>query len=125
MTEQDAPQEAYVRPLYRFGIIPSFDERLVELASLAESEEWDYKHTSTDRTMPILYNYVHFTFQRLEEQGKIVVSPDTEHVCWNTGLVTTNQESVYALYDQNLKRNEERQPPWHFRRFFVGGVSSN
>lgn len=105
------------RRLYDFAIVPSMDERLDELAQIAEPEDWDYKSTPDSHKFPVLYYYLHYTFDRVEFQKKIVASPDDEHACWNTGLVTPYQEPIFALFDQNLKRADPNQPPWHFRKF--------
>lgn len=107
------------RPLYRFAIIPGLPEKLATLAELAEPEEWNYRHTPSDHALPILFNYLHHTFDRLEEEEKLVISSDGEHTCWNTGLVTAHQEPLFALCDRNLFPNDPR--PWHFREFIRKG----
>lgn len=103
------------RPLYRFAIIPNMTEQLGTLAALAEPEDWNYRHTPDDHAFPILFNYLHHTFDRLEEEGKIAVSKDGEHACWNSGLVTAHQEPIFLLFDRNLFTGDPR--PWHFREF--------
>jgi hypothetical protein len=107
------------RPLYRFAIIPNVSERLGALAALAEPEDWNYRHTHDDRPFPILFNYLHRSFDRLEEEGKIAVSADREHACWNSGLVTIHQEPIFLLFDRNLFPDDAR--PWHFRDFVRRG----
>jgi hypothetical protein len=94
-------------------------EKLEMLARLAESEEWGYRHTPTEHPFPVLFNYLHHTFERLAEEGKIGVTQDEEHACWNTGLVTVHQEPIYALFDRNLFDDDERM--WHFRSFVRKG----
>lgn len=56
------------RPLYRFAIIPDVQEQLHRLAALAEPEDWNYRHTPSDHELPILFNYLHYTFERIEEE---------------------------------------------------------
>ncbi len=104
------------RPLYRFAIVPNLPEQLTRLAALAEPEGWNYRHTPSDHNLPVLFNYLHHTFERLEEEGTIAVSRDREHSCWNTGLVTVHQEPIYALLDRNLFPNDSR--PCHLRDFY-------
>ena len=70
-------------------------------ADLVEPEEWNYQHTPTQHPMPILYNYLHYTYRRLAEENKIAVSDDGKYIAFNTGLVTPNQEPVFALSDHN------------------------
>lgn len=82
-----------------------------KLAELAEPEEWDYQNTAAPHHRPILYNYIKYTYKRLSEEEKIEISQDAEWTCFNAGLVTPNQEPIYALFDRN--RIPERQP-WHF-----------
>ena len=109
--------EQNIASLREFAIVPGIQDKLVELEGLAEAEEWNYKHTETTFERPILYNYLQRNFARLSEQGRIEESPDGEHVCLNTGLVTVHQEPIFMLFDRNLKYGQEDQPPWHFRHF--------
>lgn len=108
---------AHEESLREFAIVPSLSEQTGTLAELAEPEEWNYKHTPTTFERPILYNYLQRTYTRVAEQGRIALSSDDEHACWNTGLVTVHQEPIFMLFDKNLKRGQPDQPPWHFRKF--------
>jgi len=36
------------RPLYRFAIVPNMPDQLPWLAALAESEDWNYRHTPSE-----------------------------------------------------------------------------
>lgn len=110
------PEETTIG-LRDFAIVPAIHDQLEALDAMAEKEDWNYKNTPTAYQRPILYNYIQRTFSRVHEQNKIASTPDNEHACWNTGLVTEHQEPIYVLLDQNLKRGQEGQPPWHFRRF--------
>jgi hypothetical protein len=94
-------------------------EKLAVLAELAEPEDWNYRHTSSEHGFPILYSYLHRTFERVEEEGKVAVSADGEHACWNSGLVTIHQEPIFLLFDRNLFANDDRA--WHFRSFVRRG----
>jgi uncharacterized protein DUF3825 len=89
--------------------------RLPRLAELAEPEDWNYRHTTSDHPFPILFNYLHHTFDRVNEEGKVAISGDGEHACWNSGLVTVHQEPIFLLFDRNLFSDDTR--PWHFRDF--------
>src|SRR5437899_515384 len=102
------------RPLFRFAIIPGMPDQLRRLVELAEPEDWNYRHTPSDHEFPILYNYLHYTFERVEEEGKIATSRDQQHACWNSGLVTVHQEPIYLLFDRNLFPDDARR--WHFRK---------
>lgn len=108
--------EAKRPSLFEFAYFPGMEDRLDELAELAEPEEWEYKNTESDRSKPILFSYIQHTYIRLGEENKdarkIVVSDDKQWATFNTGLVTPNQEPIYGLFDKN--QNPDRQP-WHFK----------
>lgn len=99
--------------LFDLVFIPRMDDRLNELAGLAEPEEWNYQQTRSDHQTPILYNYLHYTYSRLAEERKVVVSDDGQLITFNTGLVTANQEPIFALSDHNHLPNATQ--PWHFQ----------
>ena len=113
MTHTD-PYE-FPENFYDFAFMPRFEEHLDTLASMAEPEEWNYQNTPSDRPKPILRNYLRYTYKRIAEEKKIVVTPDEENACWNTGLVTPNQESIYILFEKNLF--DDRTTYWHFSGF--------
>src|SRR5580658_1982345 len=87
---------------------PHMDEKLDDLAALAEPETWDYQHTPSDHNKPILFNYLRYTYGRLADEGKIVVSDDGQFIAFNTGLVTEHQEPLYLLANQNRFPNAEQ-----------------
>lgn len=57
-------------PLERFAFLASFERKLQSLAAMAP-EDWNYKYTKTRHPLPILYSYIHYTFQRVQEEKKI------------------------------------------------------
>ena len=101
--------------LFDLIFIPHIDDRLEELAGLAEKEEWSYHRTHSDHLKPILYNYIHYTYKRLAEEGKIAVSDDAQFIAFNTGLVTPNQEPLYALSNHN--HLPDARQLWHFQEW--------
>lgn len=78
------------------------------LAELAEPEAWDYAETESANDFPILDSYLKYTFLRIHETTGITVSANGNFSCFNTGLVTKNQESIYAF----LKKGDEGSRPW-------------
>jgi cold shock CspA family protein len=75
---------------------------LKALADLAETEPWEYSHASSTEPLPILHSYLRYTFQRLEEMPNgIAISNDKKAAAINTGLVTPNQEEIYAMFAPN------------------------
>lgn len=82
--------------LLEFAYLGKIDEFLQKLDDLAMDEKWNYTKTPNDRPYPILLNYLNHTFMRLREQNKIITSGD--HCVFNTGLVTENQQEVFAVF---------------------------
>jgi hypothetical protein len=97
--------------LFDLAYFPAMDDKLDDLADLAEPESWDYQHTPTEHHKPILYNYLQYTYKRLADEDKLAESDDGTSLAFNTGLVTPNQEPLFAFFSQN--RNEGQQP-WFF-----------
>lgn len=67
------------------------------LAELAEDEKWSF---SRDEKKPfrILENYIEFTYNRLEEENKMLVSSEGKKMCMNTGLLTKYRQEIVALF---------------------------
>jgi len=107
-------------PLDKFAVLPGFEERLQELAALAQPEDWNYKHTPSKRPLPILHSFIHYTFRRLQEEGKITFSEDPKTnqrlACVNTGLVTKFFEPLFAAFHEN--RTPGADSPWVLIGFF-------
>ena len=49
--------------MYDFAYVHNIDDRLEELAALAEDEDWEYKHLPPEHSKPILYYYFHYTYE--------------------------------------------------------------
>jgi len=107
--------------LFDLAFIPRMDEKLQELAALAEPEEWAYHHGGSVHPKPNLYNYLLYTYKRLAEEEKIAISGDGQELTFNTGLVTPNQEPIFALFNQNRWPNAPQ--PWHFHAWVRKGHS--
>lgn len=103
-----------VYPLFQFAFISDLDSRLQRLADLAEKEDWNYRHTPSARPMPILFSYLHYTFSRLQEECKVVCLPD--RACFNTGLVTPNQEEICAYFEPHQNPSPDG-PAWYLKDF--------
>jgi len=104
---------------YDFVLMPRFDDNIEYLKGMAEDEDWDYKHTSSTKPYPILRNYIVYTYQRIAEEKKIAITKDEEFACWNTGLITPNQEPIYIFFEKNKLDNSK--PYWHFKKFVRRG----
>lgn len=91
---------------------------LDQLAAMAQKEDWNYKRNRPDRTHPVLFGYIMYTFDRLIEEKKIATSVNAEGLniaCGNTGLVTDKQEEIFAYFTE-LKRSTLPQK-WVLRDF--------
>ena len=95
--------------LYDFAWFSDFNNSISELKSLAMDELWDYKLKPTSK-LPILINYVNHTFSKILEENKIEIFSD--FACFNIGLVTENQEEIYAYFQKNKRPNTTI--PWYF-----------
>ena len=99
--------------IFDLMFIPEINEKMDELQELAEDENWNYQRTESEHHLPILFNYIQYTYRRLAEEDKIVVSDNGQNLTFNTGLVTSNQEPIFAYCNTN--RNEEASQPWFFQ----------
>ena len=114
----DAPGGLWPDDLFNFAYIPSMDEQLGSLSGFAEPEDWGYQNTPTEHPYPILFNYIRYTYRRVAEEQKIAITEDGQFSCFNTGLVTANEESLYAAFETNRKEGAQ---PWFFRNWFRRG----
>jgi cold shock CspA family protein len=86
------------------------------LAGLAESEDWNYPIHPAKDPFVILRSYLKYTFLRLHElPDHLVYSPDGGALAFNTGLVTSFQEHIFALFRR--RPDGELGPPWVLRGF--------
>lgn len=97
-----------------FAFMPKYETDIEDLAQLAEPEDWEYTHTQSVSQLPILENYIRYTYKRIAEEKKVGVTKDEEYACWNTGLITAHQEPIYILFNKNRLGNG---PYWHFWKF--------
>jgi len=95
-----------------FGMI--FEKHIQNLADMVEREDWNYKYSENPGDNPILVNYIKYTFQRLMEEEKIAKSKDGENCCFDSGLMTKNQEPIYAVFRKNKKPDKEE---WFFSQW--------
>jgi len=101
--------------LLEYAWIFEFYRRIAELKDMAMPENWDYLRNPTGK-QPILVNYIKHTFSKLLEEGKILEQGG--YSLFNTGLVTPNQEEIYAFFQENKKKDNQ---PW----FFIGWRKSS
>lgn len=80
------------------GSRDQFNDKLRILANLAEQEKWTFVKIESEDPYRILRNYIAFTYNRLEEEGKFIISND--HMCFNTGLLTEYNQEIIALFSK-------------------------
>lgn len=101
---------------------------LQKLAGLALEEKWYYGNEpgQEQESLPILYNYLAYTFKRLSFEKKVLLATDPErneeYAAFNTGLVDRKYEYIYALFKENAKYNYS--PYWYLLDFVVAGEDS-
>ena len=106
-------------PLYEYAYIgsspseteeASVEHTLKSLKELAMKEKWEYNKAENKYPLPILHNYLMHTFIRVQEQDKIAEKENFS--CFNTGLVTENQEEIFMFFRKNKVKNS-----WSFVEF--------
>lgn len=85
------------------------------LAKMAQPEIWTYKKIKATDPYRILRNYICFTYNRLDEENKILTSEDGEYRCMNTGLLTVYNQEIIALFK---KSGVEGGLQWYLVGFF-------
>ena len=135
-----AEQERLPRNLFDFAWFEPGQNPFIRLADMAEKEEWNYTRISEENIYPdehqgpnendhqsktqypILHRYIKGTYARLAEEGKIAFSENDEHACFDTGLVTSDQEPIYAFFDINTRwRTNQSDLKWYFREWLRSG----
>lgn len=100
-------------PLERFAILSKFEDKLADLATLAQREEWEYREHASPHPLPVLWSFIHYTFKRLKVEGKIAETVDEDRgqrlACFNTNLVTHNFETIYAAFHENAHEAEDEK----------------
>lgn len=109
--------------LLSFADFCRIDDSLAFLANtLALKETWDYSNPEkefregnamAEFNYPILINYLEHTYRKLVAEDKLVYTDGGQFCCFNTGLVTTNLEEIFALFE----RNRLPQVPYFFKAF--------
>lgn len=96
---------------------PGADEALAALAAKAAPENWDDGSQAPGR-LPVLHNYIQYTFRRLHDEGKIVEAADVgaPAMAFNTGLYTPTWQAIYGCFRQNPNPGKQ---PWVFSGWYT------
>lgn len=118
---------------YPLELFSDFADLALSLKTLAtapylaetKNEYWDYIIKPTNG-YPVLFSYLNQTFSRIELQDKILYSKSRdgkeEFAYFNTGLVTKEQDEIYAYFTKNERYQELKDwglsiPKWEFLEF--------
>jgi hypothetical protein len=89
--------------LEKFAFLGNWEKSIDDLANLAQHEEWDYLDEKTGKK-PVLDSYIHQTFIQLKKEEKLEITEQNGvplYAAFNTGLVTTKQEEIFAYFEVN------------------------
>ena len=87
-----------IRERVFLGVREKYNQKLAILANLAQKEIWTFKSTRETDPYRILRNYFQFTYDRIEEEGKLLTSNDGAFTCMNTGLLTVYDQEIIAIF---------------------------
>lgn len=104
--------------------MPRFGENIETLAGIAEVEDWDYKNSPSNHYHPVLRNYLTYTYQRVAGKRRIVVTADSEGLCWNKDVreAVAAAKEAGSLYSSALSQTSVRQ---HATQLYLGGMTMN
>ena len=97
------------------GTAEKYNQKLEMLARMAQPEKWTYKRIQDKDPYRILRNYIQYTYNRLDGEGKIISSADGKYRCMNTGLLTVYNQEIVAIFAVNEMSGKQ---PWFFNGFF-------
>ncbi len=97
------------------GTTEKYNQKLEILSKMAQPEKWTYKKIQDKDPYRILRNYIQFTYNRVDEEKKFIVSLDKKYRCMNTGLLTVYNQEIVAIFVENER---EGMQPWFFNGFF-------
>lgn len=84
--------------LKQFAYLGPEQEFLASLAQHAEPEPWGFDRSSQDYS--VLWNYIAYTFYRLDYEGKVYIDPHGEFAAFNTGLLSRRfGEDLLAYFE--------------------------
>lgn len=95
--------------LLQFAFFKNYSASIDFLAKLTPTEQWDF-HVHKTKNNAILKNYLEYTFQKLQTDNRISFTADNKYACFNTGLVTSQLEEIFALFEENRMRGNNISP---------------
>ena len=113
--------------LFEFAYVPSWYDRLGELAAMAVPEPWRFKNPSyppKNTDTPILEKYIHFVFKKqvidFNNEPDQMYADSLFHLrnevaCFHTGLFTRDYRQIYGCFTRNKRKDSMLD--WYFRGF--------
>lgn len=120
----------FPKPKDTVGLL-GWDAAINELAvNIALDERW-YYNEEDKLTKPILKNYLSYTFERLQyedeierkdaeknhRQPKLKILENDKNAIFNTGLVDSIYDPIYAFFSRNTGKYPSITQPWVFIAF--------
>lgn len=106
-----------VRPkdrLTNFAYLGNYQDFLQSLAEHAEPEQWSFSGDTDDYS--ILWNYIRYTFYRLEFESKIVIDEENGYASFDTGLLSRRfGDPLFVVFEPN--HNSKAKQKWKFNCF--------
>ncbi len=120
--KEQNPREVFAHFPYKGYAGESWEKPFEILANMAKDEDWSFRRDEfiaeyQHQGYPILTNYLNYTFLRLQEEEKILLSKDGDKACFNTGLQTSRGKDIYATFFKNKQAEERDQPDWTLYAF--------
>lgn len=112
------PRQLQGRPVFFHDYASWAPAAVTTLAGMAQQDEWEYRRASSERPLPILRNYVVYTFRRVYFQGRVAEVTDEggqKFATFNTGLVTPHFEAIYGYFVEQTSANFPQ--PWFLQAF--------
>jgi|ERR1044072_3573340 hypothetical protein len=103
--------------IFDFAKVSEWDSRLHVLAELAERERWTYRSVPDKSPLPVLDSYIRYTFMRVYEQAKVATTDQL--ACFNTGLLTANQEEIFGVFRLNDFFISDQPPSQTNKQWFL------
>lgn len=96
-----------------------------KLAALALPEPWHWGPATSPAAHPILSHYLNYSFLRLHQEGKVLVSASGTYSAFHTGLLDRKYEPIYALFVAlSGEERRSKQAAWSLFDFCVPGEGS-
>ncbi len=109
----------FTTELFGWAYMPKFKVVIENLANMAEPENWQYPNEPSQYSeYPILESYIKNTYKKLSKENKIVYDKSNSLCCFDTGLVTVNQEPIYIEFKENTAPGVQY---WMFNALFRQG----